>query len=83
MLDYHNFKVKIWTGEEKEVKKISFFPELNPKTGEVFYKIEGQIGSSTFMIQYYHDKEQGLKEYINLLTQLIDYQTNNLKNYEG
>lgn len=83
MLDYNSFPVRTWTGEIKEVKKITFFPELNPKTGEIFYKIEGQIGNGSFMVRYYKDKERGLEEYNKLLNQLVDFQANNLRNYEG
>jgi hypothetical protein len=77
LLDYNSLMVKTWTGEEKPVKKMTFFAEKDNK-GEVFYKIEGQNNKDSFMIQYYYNKEQGLNEYIELLDILVNSQVKNL-----
>jgi hypothetical protein len=82
MLDYNALMVKTWTGEEKPVKKLAFFPEKDPE-GELFYKIEGQNNGSFFMIQYYYDRKRAWDDYIKLLTQLTEFQVNNLKLLEG
>jgi hypothetical protein len=82
MVDFNAMMVKTWTGEEKPVKKIAFFPEKDPE-GELFYKIEGQNNGNIFMVQYSYDREKAWDEYINLLTKLIDFQVNNLQQLEG
>ena len=71
------FTVKTWAGEIKPVKKISFYPEADAN-GNIFYKIEGQIGSSSFMVDYSYDREKAWDNYILLLQQLTAFQVNNI-----
>jgi hypothetical protein len=66
--------VKTWTGEEKSVKKIALFPERDG-SGDIFYKIEGQLNTDYFMINYYYDPEQAKSEFTKLLEALMSFQT--------
>jgi hypothetical protein len=78
MLDHNVFTVRIWTGEEKQVKKIALFPEMDNK-GEVFFKIEGQLNLDHFMINYYYDRDKALQVFTELLDDLMEYQVHNLQ----
>jgi hypothetical protein len=66
--------VKTWTGEEKPVKKIVLFPERD-NSGDIFYKIEGQLNTDYFMINYYYDPDQAKSEFTKLLEALMRFQT--------
>ena len=77
MQDINALLVKTWTGEEKPVKKVLFFPETD-QNGDLFYKIEGWDNNSCFMISYSHDKVKAWKEYIELLQRLTEFHVNNL-----
>lgn len=79
MLDHNVFAVKIWTGEIKPVKKIVLFPELDVISGEIFYKIEGQLNLDYFMISYHHDRDEALQVFTGLLNDLMEYQIHNLQ----
>jgi hypothetical protein len=70
--------VKTWTGEEKGCKKIALFPERDG-SGEVFYKIEGQLNTDYFMINYYYDKELAKKEFLRLLDAMMSQQVQSLR----
>jgi hypothetical protein len=69
----NDLKVKTWAGEEKQVKKIVFFPEKD-ESGEVFYKIEGWNNESYFMIDYSYNREIVWTKYIELLQRLVEFQ---------
>jgi hypothetical protein len=74
------FIVKTWTGEEKACKKVALYPERDG-SGELFYKIEGQLNTDYFMISYYYDQEQAKKEYYLILDSLMAYQIKDLQSY--
>lgn len=74
------YMVKTWTGEVKPVKKIVLFPERD-SSGEIFYKIEGQLNTDYFMISYFYDQEQAKKEYYRILDSFMTFQINNLLSY--
>jgi hypothetical protein len=74
MIANNVFIVKTWTGEEKACKKVALFPERDG-SGELFYKIEGQLNTDYFMISYYYDKELAKAEFLKLLDDLVNYQT--------
>lgn len=74
MIANNVYMVKTWTGEEKSVKKIALFPERD-NSGTIFYKIEGQLNTDYFMINYYYDKEKAKIEFTRLLDTLMNYQT--------
>lgn len=78
MLSGNAFTVKTWTGEEKPIKKIAFFPETDSEEN-LFYKIEGQIGSSSFMINYFYDRGKAWDYYMELLVRLIAYLEKSIK----
>lgn len=65
--------VKTWTGEEKGCKKIALFPERD-STGELFFKIEGQLNTDHFMISYYYDKDLAKTEFLRLLDAMMIHQ---------
>ena len=73
------YMVKTWTGEEKPLKKVVMFPEID-QSGIVFYKIEGQLNIDYFMINYYYDREKATDEFLKLLDALINFQTDYLHN---
>jgi hypothetical protein len=68
------YMVKTWSGEEKPVKKIALFPERD-NSGNIFYKIEGQLNTDNFMISYFYDPEQAKSEFTKLLEALVNFQT--------
>ena len=72
------FTVKTWTGEEKGCKKIALFPERDD-SGVVFYKIEGQLNTDYFMINYYYDKGLAKKEFLRLLDAMMNQQVQSLR----
>lgn len=72
MEDCNVFSIKTWTGDEKKVKKITLYPEIDEK-GEIFFKIEGQINTEYFMINYNYDKELAIKEFYKLLDEFIQF----------
>lgn len=73
MVTNHLFIIKTWAGDEKSVKKIVFFPEIDNK-GELFYKIEGQLNTDFFMINYYYDEDIAKAEYYKLLDEMVKFQ---------
>jgi hypothetical protein len=77
LLDAKTFKVKAYDGEEKEVKKITLFPEKDGY-GDIFYKIEGWLNTSYCMIYFSYDRTQTWEKYLELLQELVDYQVDNL-----
>lgn len=77
MTDAKTFKVKAFDGQEKEVKKITLFPEKD-KSGEIFYKIEGWMNTSYCMIYFSYDRQQATEKYLELLEDLVNFQVDNL-----
>ena len=72
------FTVKTWTGEVKPVKKIVLFPEID-QSGDIFYKIEGQLNLDYFMIDYSYNHIEAKEKYLTLLDELIEYQIKSLQ----
>jgi hypothetical protein len=73
MITNNVYLVKIWTGEEKPIKKIVMYPERDGN-GIIFYKIEGQLNTDFFMISYSYDKQIAYETFHKLLDKLFDYQ---------
>lgn len=79
MMDDNMFTVRTWTGEIKQVKKIVLFPELDVISGDIFYKIEGQLNLDYFMISYHYDRDKAMQVFTGLLDDLMNFQVNNLQ----
>lgn len=77
MIANNVYTVRTWTGEEKPCKKITLFPERD-SFGEIFYKIEGQLNTDYFMIDYSYDKEKALTEFLHLHEEMINFQVDYL-----
>jgi hypothetical protein len=70
-------RIKAYGGSMQEVVKIAFFAELGPD-GKVFFKTEGQDGSTAFAISFGYTQEEMVNQIAELARNVLGQQEKQL-----